>query len=73
MLAAEVGVEAIKQAPEINGNMAKQKLDSGSHLMTDEQRRRAEELVRAGAEARERRLEKEREARLKKYDEREGG
>jgi hypothetical protein len=42
-------------------------------LMTDEQRRRAEELVRAGAEARERRLEKEREARLKKYDEREGG
>ena len=65
MLAAEIGVEAVKRAPEMAGHMAKSNLDRGSHLMTDEQRERARDIVRAGHEASERRLEKEREEREK--------
>jgi hypothetical protein len=70
MLAAEVGVEVVKRAPEIAGHMAKQNLDRGSHLMTDEQRGRAQELARAGAEAREQRLGKDREEAARQKEER---
>jgi len=61
MLAAEAGVEVVKRAPELAGQMAKSNLNRGSHLMTDEQREKAQNMVRTGEEARERRLEKERE------------
>ncbi|MFM0341985.1 hypothetical protein [Paraburkholderia fungorum] len=71
MLAAEVGVEAVKRAPEITGHMAKSNLDRNSHLMTDEQRETAQNLVQAGKEANERRLEKEREEREREEQERE--
>lgn len=70
MLAAEIGVEAVKRAPEMAGHMAKSNLDRGSHLMTDEQRERARDIVRAGHEASERRLEKEREEREREEQER---
>lgn len=63
MLAAEIGIEVVKRAPEMTGHMAKSNLDHGSHLMTDEQREHAQNMVRAGEEAREQRFEKEREER----------
>lgn len=70
MLAAEVGVEAVKRAPEIAGHMAKSNLDRSSHLMTDDQRETAQNLVQAGKDASERRLEKEREERERENQER---
>lgn len=60
MLAAEAGMEFVKRAPEIAGQMAKQNLDKHSHLMSDEQKEKAQQEVRAGNEARERRWERER-------------
>lgn len=66
MLAAEVGVEAIKRAPEIAGYIAKSNLDRGSHLMTDEQREHSQKMVEAGKEAAARRIEKERQEREEK-------
>lgn len=59
MLVTEIGVEAIKRAPEIAGNIAKINLDQNSGAMTLEQKAKAEETIRKGDEARERRLNKE--------------
>jgi len=62
MLATEMGAEAIKRAPEIAGNIAKRTLEQKSNAMTSEQIAKAEEMVRKGDEAREQRLNKERDS-----------
>jgi hypothetical protein len=64
MLVTEMGVEAIKRAPEIAGSIAKKNLDQNSGAMTLEQRVKSEEMIRKGDEARDMRLEKEREKSL---------
>jgi hypothetical protein len=62
MLATEMSVEVIKRAPEMAGNIAKKNLDQNFDAMTLEQRAKAEEVIRKGDEARELRLNKERES-----------
>ncbi|SEJ59976.1 hypothetical protein [Frateuria terrea] len=59
MLAVELGVEAVKRAPEVAGKMAKDNLDSKEHLMTPEQVEKHREMILRGEEAERRRLEKE--------------
>lgn len=61
MLVTEMGVEAIKRTPEIAGNIAKKNLEKNSDAMTLEQKAKAEEIIRQGDEARELRINKERE------------
>lgn len=62
MLVTEMGVEVIKRAPEIVGDAAKRNLEKNSGAMTSAQREKAEEMIRKGDEAREMRLNKERES-----------
>lgn len=62
MLVTEAGVEAVKRAPEFAGNIAKKNLDQNSGSMSAAQKEKAEELIRAGNEARKNRLNKERES-----------
>jgi hypothetical protein len=66
MLAAEIGVEVVKNAPKTAGKMAEKNLNENRHKMSDEQIERAERVV----EAAKRHEEKER---AKKLSERENG
>lgn len=61
MLVTEMGVEAVKRAPEIAGDFAKKNLAQHSHAMSAEQKEKAQEMIRAGDEARENRRNQERE------------
>ncbi|MDR5742860.1 hypothetical protein QCE73_06790 [Caballeronia sp. LZ029] len=69
MLAVEAGLEVVKRLPEIAGDAAKRNLDRASHLMTDEQRERAEQMVLAGIEARDKRMQRERDEERRRREE----
>ena len=45
MLAAEIGVEVVKNAPKTAGKMAERHLNENRHKMSDEQIERAERVV----------------------------
>lgn len=62
MLAVEVGVGIVKQIPEATGRIAQENLDKRSHLMTEEQVHRTQEIIEKSNAFRERRQEQEREA-----------
>jgi len=59
LLVVEAGVEAVKRAPEIAGNMAKSNLDQRRHLMTSEQIEKHEEMIQRGEEIHRQRIDKE--------------
>lgn len=60
MLAVEIGAEVVKSLPEATGKKAQELLDKNSDLMSSEQIEKAKRAVEIGKEAREHRLQKER-------------
>ena len=68
MFAVEAGVDVVKRAPEHMGNVAQENLDKRAHLMTDEQVAKAHKIIENSNYAKERRLEKERDAERKDQD-----
>ena len=72
MLAVEIGAEAVKNLPETTGKKAQELLDKNSNSMSEEQIEKANRAVELGKEAKERRLQKERDEREKKQQEEEG-
>jgi hypothetical protein len=69
MLAVEIGAEAVKNLPETTGKKAQDFLDKNADSMSEEQIEKAKRVIELGNEAKERRLEKEREEREKKQQE----
>ena len=69
MLATEAGAHVVKRAPEIIGNAAKKNLDENSDLMSEEKKEKARELIKAGNDAREKRLTIERQEEMRKDEE----
>lgn len=61
MLTAELGAEVVKNLPEATGKKAQELLDKKADSMSDEQIEKAKRAIELGKEAKERRLEKERE------------
>ena len=72
MLAVEIGAEAVKNLPETTGKKAQELLDKNFNSMSEEQIEKANRAVELGKEAKERRLQKERDEREKKQQEEEG-
>lgn len=60
MLAVELGVESLKNAPEIIGRKSQELLDNNSESMSVEQIEKANKAVELGKKAKANRLEKER-------------
>lgn len=59
MLAAEAGVHIVKSIPETAGKYAQENIEKRSHLMTEEQLQKSQEIVKRGNEARKKREEEE--------------